>query len=81
MSKTHTVIPKMLLKQIVVVRNELSRLEEMTVEFIELLDTQRGLTTHEADKPHLCPSCGGKGYWDGGPKGKYSCIFCKGTGQ
>jgi len=49
---------------------------------VEMHDPQRGLTPHEADTGHTCPSCGGRGYWTSGSgQETLKCLVCNGTGQ
>jgi len=49
-------------------------------DFLSWLDTEPNLTTHEADKPHTCPSCKGKG-WIRGQIMMVKCSGCNGTGH
>lgn len=63
------------------ISREVSRLADELAFMNNLLDTPRGLTTHEADTVHTCPSCGGEGYLKFLVTSKSVCEMCHGTGQ
>jgi hypothetical protein len=80
MTSGESIILLAVLLSYIVIMLTIARLERL-IENLHLPDMQRGLTTHEAVKPHTCPACAGFGHIMVTPTWQKKCKDCNGTGQ